>query len=299
MKILHVLFIALVVLLASCAPMPTPDAPATEAAIAARIFATLTASAPPTPTSVPPTTVPSVTAPPPSPTATPAPSHTPAPPTAAPTASATPTATLAATAPPQTSPPTPKPAAPAPTRAPAAALPKKSLEVVYINLHYECQMTEWVDRVRVWGYSSFQADMFIKNNSSEPVQPPWSPQRWIITDGANERASDLVWEWGHVQPQPNNQPIIAPGQSAGWTFMAFPIERNEWVKAVEFAWQGQVYRTEFDLGPLRNAHNYKDCGEYPPATGPRTPVPVNTPVEPGPNGNPPPGDDSVPPPPIR
>jgi len=153
--------------------------------------------------------------------------------------------------------------------------------VVYINLHYECQMTEWVDLVRVWGYRSFQADMFIKNNSSEPVQSPWKPQRWIITDGANERATDLIWEWGHIQAGLYGQPAIAPGQSAGWTFMAFPVERNEWVKAAEFEWQGQVYRTEFDLGPLGNAHNYRDCGEYPPATGPRAPVPVNTPSDPG------------------
>jgi len=42
-----------------------------------------------------------------------------------------------------------------------------------------------------------------------------------------------------------------------------------------------VYRTEFDLGPLGNAHNYKDCGEYPPTTGPRTPVPLDPPSRPG------------------
>lgn len=280
MKILPALSLILVVMLSSCSPMPTPDAPATETAIAARIFATLTAAAP-MPVLIPATAVPSTTPVQPVPTATSAPSDTPVPPAATPTASATLTPTLVATALPATSPPTPKPAAPAPTRVPAAVPAKKSLEVVYINLHYECQMTEWADLVRVWGYRSFQADMFIKNNSGEPVQPPWSPQQWIITDGANDRTSDLIWEWGRVQARPYNQPVIAPGQSAGWTFMAFPVERNEWVKAVEFEWQGQVYRTEFDLGPLGNAHNYKDCGEYPPLTGPRTPVPVNTPSEPG------------------
>ena len=153
-------------------------------------------------------------------------------------------------------------------------------------MHYECQMTEWADLVRVWGYRSFQADMFIKNNSGEPVQPPWKPQRWIITDGVNERASDLIWEWGHVQTGLHNQPIIAPGQSAGWTFMAFPIERNEWVTAAEFVWQDQVYRTEFELGPLGNAYNYKDCGEYPPTTGPRVPVPVAPTAGPGPGPGP-------------
>lgn len=174
--------------------------------------------------------------------------------------------------------PAPSPAA---TRAAPPANARRDLEVAYLNLHYECQRTEWQDRVRVWGYRSFQADLYIKNNSAEPVTPPWSPARWIITDGVNERASELIWEWGHVQTGLYDQPTIAPGQSAGWTFMAFPIERDEWVKAVEFEWQGQRYRVEFDLGPYGNAHNYRDCGDYPPAPWPRTPVPVETAVGPG------------------
>jgi hypothetical protein len=175
---------------------------------------------------------------------------------------------------------------PAPTKPSASGVGRKSLEVEYVNLHYECQMTEWVDRVRVWGYRSFQADMFVANHSQVSVQPPWKPLRWIITDGANERVSDLIWEWGHVQTGLYSQPIIAPGQSAGWTFMAFPIERDEWVKAAEFGWQGQVYRTEFDLGKFGNTYNYTDCGEYPPVTGLRVPVPVDTPVAPGTSGQP-------------
>lgn len=359
MKALPVVLI--LALLAACsAPAPTPDAPATEAAIAARIFATLTAAAPPpampepitptlNPTPVPPQTAATLShTPSPPPTVTPSPlpsppptlTDTPAPAATTERAAAVVTGqSLNVRAGPGTVHPVigvlrqgeavqvtgrdatgawleirladgtagwvgrslvrtnpqadaiavavsiPTAPAPAATRAAPPASGRQDLEVAYLNLHYECQRTEWQDLVRVWGYRSFQADLYIKNNSSGPVQPPWSPARWIITDGANERVSELIWEWGHVQTGLYDQPSIAPGQSAGWTFMAFPIERDEWVKAVEFEWQGQRYRTEFDLGPYGNAHNYLDCGDYPATTGPRTPVPVDTPVGPGDPGS--------------
>ena len=112
---------------------------------------------------------------------------------------------------------------------------------------------------RLWGYRLFQVDMYIKNNSAVPVNPPWKVKRWIITDGNTEGISDLIWEWTQ-QGGFAAQPTIQPGQMAGWTFVAFPIAKNEWLKAAEFVWNDQVYRQEFDLGPYRNAYNYKDCG---------------------------------------
>jgi hypothetical protein len=71
----------------------------------------------------------------------------------------------------------------------------------------------------------------------------------------------IMWQWVSRRTGFYEQPTIEKGASAGWTFMAFPIDRNQWVKAVEFEWKGHLYRQEFDLGPFRNAYNYQDCGE--------------------------------------
>lgn len=46
--------------------------------------------------------------------------------------------------------------------------------------------------------------------------------------------------------------------------MAFPVGRNEWVKAVEFDYEGQTYRQEFTLERERSGQwnmHYRDCGE--------------------------------------
>jgi uncharacterized protein YraI len=150
--------------------------------------------------------------------------------------------------------PTPPPAPKKPASAP------KTLQVEFKNPHYECQQKEWNGQ---WGYRSFQADLYIKNNGTVPVEPPWKPSRWIITDGKSERESKTMWQWVSRRTGFYKQPTIHPGESAGWTFLAFPIDRNEWVKAAEFEWNGQIYRQEFDLGPFNNNYNYQDCG--PPA----------------------------------
>jgi hypothetical protein len=182
--------------------------------------------------------------------------------------------------------PTPPPvqvAAPplAQTSKPDQKTTARDLEVTFINMHYECQqqvlefepvkgLTE-----HVWGYRSFQVDMYIKNNGNTPVEPPWNPKRWIITDGNQEYVSDLMWQWIDRRSGAYKQPIIGPGQMAGWTFIASPIDRNQWVKAVEFEWNNQLYRQEFELGPWGNAYNYKDCGE--PILHPFLPTPTPRP----------------------
>jgi hypothetical protein len=183
-----------------------------------------------------------------------------------------------------TPPPTPQPSeTPAlvatQTPAPEQLASRKDLEVTFINMHYECQQGEWqyTDDNSVqhplWGYRSFQADMYIRNNGTQPVEPPWGPRRWIITDGNQEVISTLWWQWVDRRSGQYPQPVIQPGQSAGWTFMAFPIDRNQWVKAVEFVWHEQVYRSEIDLGPFGNAYNYKDCGDPRSHTERPTPTP--------------------------
>ena len=85
----------------------------------------------------------------------------------------------------------------------------RNLEVTFTNPHYECQKGYWEwEQVKgiteqVWGYRSFQADMYIKNQGQTPVEPPWKPRRWIITDGKNDVVSDLA---------------VAMGQTGRWVF---------------------------------------------------------------------------------
>jgi hypothetical protein len=113
--------------------------------------------------------------------------------------------------------------------------------------------------------------MYIKNNGTEPVEPPWRPSRWIITDGQNDYVNDIMWQWVSRRTGFYKQPTINPGESAGWTFLCFPIERDQWVKAVEFDYKGQHYRQTFDLGPYNNNYNYQDCGNPAPHTVRPTP----------------------------
>lgn len=171
-----------------------------------------------------------------------------------------------------TAPPLPPTSTPAPQATAAPGVATRDLEVTFLNPHYDCQKTEWGDDPPTWGYRSFQVDMYITNRSQLPVEPPWRPKRWIITDGGNEYVNDVMWQWGG-RTGLYRQPVISPGQSAGWTFLAFPIDRNQWVKAVEFVWNDQVYRQEFDLGPYGNSYNYKDCGFIPSHTERPTPTP--------------------------
>lgn len=220
-------------------PMPsaTADSLATEEAIAARIFATLTASAPTV------TDTPSKT-PSPSPTLTPTETVTPVPATDTPTPRPEPTATW-----------TPEP--PTPTKVP-------ELVVEWRKLHYECQG----GRVWQWGlgtdltysgYRSFQVEVGIINNSTRAVEPYWGVTRWLITDGVNTREDTKVWEWYGPRREKYDQPVILPGASATWTEMCYPLNQGEWVSAAEFDWGGHTYRGEFDLGPYGDAHNYVNC----------------------------------------
>ena len=143
-----------------------------------------------------------------------------------------------------------------------------NLEVTFINPHYNCQQVPWTltgddgQPYDIWGYRSFQVDMFIKNNGTQPVVPPWQPTLWLIanSNGAPDSISDLMWQWQYSNSGSYQQPIIQPGQVAGWTFSAFPVDENQWVRAVEYVRNGQTYRQDFDLGPLLNNYNYQYCG---------------------------------------
>ena len=132
--------------------------------------------------------------------------------------------------------PTPPPTPTSASTAAKSAISKRDLEVSFINPHYDCMQGELSytgddgNMHAIWGYRYFQIDMFI-NNGTEPVAPPWKVTHWIITDGTTDSISDIAWEWtgrsGFYA-----QPTIQPGQSAGWTFLEFPIDRNQWLKAL-------------------------------------------------------------------
>ena len=79
--------------------------------------------------------------------------------------------------------------------------------------------------------------MYIKNNGTQPVEPPWQPTLWVITDGATDSVSDLMWQfttsgtpaglssllWQSLSVYDgfDPQPVIQPGGVAGWTFIVF------------------------------------------------------------------------------
>ena len=268
---------------AGSAVTPQPVTEATRYAIATEVVATITASAPTaTHTAVPTLTATATGTATPTlalaPTATEAPTLSPTP-TVAPSstpalaatetplpATATPEATPEATATPL--PPTPAPEAASPTAAPPPpAAPVDALTVNFTNLHYECQMKCFTSGARpddpqFFAYRSFQALMQLRNNTADlTVDWNWREQaRWYITDGTNTRTIEGAWEWLAAPGEFYQKPAIAPGAAAKWTFVTLPIERNEWVSAVEFEAWGQVYRQELDLGPFRTDHNYVDGG---------------------------------------
>jgi hypothetical protein len=102
--------------------------------------------------------------------------------------------------------------------------------------------------------------LFIKNLSGQSIEPPWRVVSWVITDGVKERVDTRVWEWVPRGGGFYEQPVIDPGGAAGWTFLAYPLQKGEWVKSAQARWKGGTYRQEFDLGKFGDAHNYVDCG---------------------------------------
>ena len=249
--ILYLVLTALPFLLVGCgAPATaTPDVIATQVVQAQAVAATLTASAPtatPTPTPAPTDT----------PTATPTPTNTPtATWTPSPTPTSTPTDTPTWT---PTAKPTQKPK-PAPTKTPVP-----ELLVTYRDLHYECQGNKVWTRGRppygsVWGYRSFQALMVISNQTADKtLEAPWLPDKWTITDGSTEREDAYAWQWVAVGQPPYPQPIVGPGASASWTWMCYPLNPGEWVKAAQFTAWGHTYRFEFPK-PGIGDFNYYNC----------------------------------------
>ena len=230
-------------------PTATPDAVATQVAQAQAVAATLTAAAPTAP---------------PSPTATQ---------TSSPTATSTPTATWTPTVtdtPTATPSPTPSPTLTptlVPTKPPRPTATRTlvpELSVTYRDLHYECQGNRPMTQERppyqtVQGYRSFQTLMVITNQTKDKtLDPPWIPNRWIVTDGKTEWEETYIWQWVRRGQPPFPQPPIGPGATASWTWLCYPLPRGAWVKVAEFTAWGHTYRFEFPK-PQYGEYNYYDC----------------------------------------
>jgi hypothetical protein len=177
----------------------------------------------------------------------------------------------------------------------SASAPELAVDIT--RMQYQCQMRGYDYTVApgvtdsLKGYRSFEIDASITNLSSKPVEIVLKPTRWTITDGTKNVISDLAWEYvpassttyaykqeGDVlkryavpqdqitQWQEQGKTVtLQPGQSVAQTFIAFPLGKGEWVKGVDFVFNGQTYHKDFDIGPYGAAYNYgQDCGVWAP-----------------------------------
>jgi hypothetical protein len=185
-----------------------------------------------------------------------------------------------------------------------AAAPALTVDVT--RMLYQCQMQGYDYAVApgvtesLKGYRSFEFDANITNHSDKPVEIVLKPARWTITDGTKDSISDLAWEYTPAstttydykqvddvwklyaipkdqitQWQEQGKTVtLQPGQSVGRTFIAFPLAKGEWVKGVDFVFDGQTYHHDFDLGPYGTAYGYgQDCGVWAPGDVAPTPTP--------------------------
>jgi tRNA A-37 threonylcarbamoyl transferase component Bud32 len=199
-------------------------------------------------------------------TATTQPTDTPAPaatrtPRPADTSTSIPRATRTRTrAPTRTATPTPT----ATKKPKPTSTPMPELSVTWQDFHYECQGNLELKQGRpphetVSGYRSFQALMVITNQTGDStLEPPWLPDRWIVTDGQREWEETYAWQWGKEGGGAYEQPAIGPGATASWTWMCYPIPQGAWVQAAEFTAWGHTYRFEFPK-PGAGEFNYHAC----------------------------------------
>jgi hypothetical protein len=144
------------------------------------------------------------------------------------------------------------------------AIPQPELSVTFRDFHYECQgFRAWTQHYppnqTVQGYRSFQTLMVVTNNSqNKTLDPPWRPDRWIVTDGNTEWEETYMWQWGPARGEPYELPPVEPGATASWTWLCYPLPQNAWVKSVEFTAWGRTYYFQFPK-PSYGDHNYYNC----------------------------------------
>lgn len=150
---------------------------------------------------------------------------------------------------------------------PAPPAGARDLEVIFSQPRYQCLQSAFGfeniagELWRPWVYRSFQINMSIHNLNTTPLRPIYKPTRWIITDGVTEYVETISWQEAESGAAADRQQTLHYDDGATETWYMVSLKREDWVKAVEFEWNGQVYRTEFDLTQARNEANYKDCGE--------------------------------------
>lgn len=156
---------------------------------------------------------------------------------------------------------------PVSTNIPAPPAGARDLEVTFSYPKYQCLQSAFGfeniagELWRPWVYRSFQIDMAIHNLNTTPLRPIYKPTRWIITNGAAEWVETISWQEVESGAAAERQQTLHYDDDATETWYLASLGREDWVKAVEFEWNGQIYRTEFDLTQARNEANYKDCGE--------------------------------------
>jgi hypothetical protein len=143
----------------------------------------------------------------------------------------------------------------------------RDLEVTFSSPWYACHQsstlfaTPFGEEILQWVYRSFRITMTIRNLNTAPLLPIYKPTRWILTDGSSEFAETVSWvEPGLRYPAERQRILYYDDSSLPETWYLLTLRRDQWVRAVEFEWNGEVYRTEFSLEEARAHQNYKDCG---------------------------------------
>lgn len=117
------------------------------------------------------------------------------------------------------------------------------------------------ENVQQWVYRSFRVTLSIENLNTTPVLPVYRPTRWIITDGVVDSVETVSWRAKDSRPVTERQSILYyQDVSRPETWYLLSLGREQWVKAAEFEWNGEVHRVEYTLDEARNQQNYRDCG---------------------------------------
>lgn len=143
----------------------------------------------------------------------------------------------------------------------------RDLEVTFSSPWYACHQsstkfsTPLGEEILQWVYRSFRITMSIRNLNTAPVLPVYKPTRWIITDGFSQFVETTSWVEPSLRPPAKRQRILYYDDSSlPETWYLLTLRREQWVKAVEFEWNGEIYRAEFSLEEAKTQQNYKDCG---------------------------------------
>jgi len=147
---------------------------------------------------------------------------------------------------------------------PAGAL---DLEVTFSEPHYKCIQSIYSyedvegETHQLWVYRSFEVEMSIRNRNTAPVLPIYKPTRWILSDGVTDSVETASWQPMRSGSAEARQRILYYDDKAQKTWVLASMARDQWVRAVEFEWNGQVYRVDYDFATASNSQNYRDCGE--------------------------------------